>query len=179
LGRQTGRKGLIIVNTGDGKGKTTAALGIVFRAWGRKMKVCVIQFIKNDNSNFGEHRAAKQLGIEFVSSGDGFTWLSKDLDDSADRARHGWELARQKIASGEYDVIVLDEMTYAFSFGWIDFAEVKAWLDEHKPPMLHLIITGRDALPELIEYADLVTEMREIKHPYEQQGIKAQPGIEF
>jgi cob(I)alamin adenosyltransferase len=179
LGRRTARKGLVIVNTGNGKGKTTAALGIVLRAWGRDMRVCVIQFVKNDKAHFGEHRAAEKMGVEFIGSGDGFTWLSKNLDESAAKAQHGWELAKQKIASGEYEVVVLDEMTYLFSFGWLDWSEVRAWLDAHKPKMLHLIITGRDALPELVEYADLVTEMREIKHPYEQQGIKAQPGIEF
>jgi cob(I)alamin adenosyltransferase len=178
-GRQTRRKGLVIVNTGDGKGKTTAALGILFRAWGRGMKTCVIQFIKSDNSMYGEHRAAKKLNIELISSGDGFTWLSQDLDESAAKARHGWELAKQKIASGQYEVVVLDEMTYPFNYGWLDFDEVRRWLDAHKPPMLHLVITGRDASPALIEYADLVTEMREIKHPYRDQGIKAQKGIEF
>jgi cob(I)alamin adenosyltransferase len=179
LGRQTARKGLIIVNTGNGKGKTTAALGIVMRAWGRDMRVCVIQFMKNEKAHFGEHRAAKKMGVEIISSGDGFSWLSKDLDESAAKAQHGWELAKQRIASGAYDVVVLDEMTYPLSYGWLDWGEVRAWLEEHKPKMLHLIITGRDALPELIEYADLVTEMREVKHPFEQQGIKAQPGIEY
>jgi cob(I)alamin adenosyltransferase len=179
LGRQTARKGLVIVNTGDGKGKTTAALGIVLRAWGRGMKVCVVQFMKNDGAHFGEHRAAKKMGIEFVSSGDGFSWLSKDLDESAAKAQHGWELAKQKIGSGDYDVVVLDEMTYPLSFGWLEWDDVRAWLDAHKPKRLHLVITGRDALPELVEYADLVTEMRLVKHPYEQQGIKAQPGIEY
>lgn len=178
-GRQTRRKGLVIVNTGDGKGKTTAALGILFRAWGRGMKTCVIQFIKSDTSMYGEHRAAKKLNIELISSGDGFTWLSQDLDESAAKARHGWELAKPKIASGQYEVVVLDEMTYPFNYGWLDFAEVRRWLDAHKPPMLHLVITGRNASPALIEYADLVTEMREIKHPYRVQGIKAQKGIEF
>lgn len=179
LGRQTERKGLIIVNTGNGKGKSTAAFGIVLRAWGRGMRPCVIQFLKNDAARFGEHRAAEKLGIEFVSSGDGFTWLSKDLDESAAKARHGWELAKIKIASGEYDVIVLDEITYTFNFGWLNFDEVHDWLLANKPSMLHIVFTGRDALPQLIEYADLVTEMREIKHPYHDQGIKAQPGIEF
>jgi cob(I)alamin adenosyltransferase len=177
-GRKNKKKGLVIVNTGNGKGKTTAALGVMTRAWGREMNVCVIQFIKNENANFGEHKAARKMGIEFISSGDGFTWLSKDLDETAAKARHGWELAKAKIVSGEYDVIILDEMTYCFSFDWLDFGEVRAWLDANKPPLLHLIITGRDAIPELVEYADLVTEMREIKHPY-QQGILAQPGIEF
>lgn len=179
LGRQNRRKGLVIVNTGDGKGKTTAALGVILRAWGRGMKVCAVQFIKQKTSNYGEHRAAKKLDIEIISSGDGFTWLSKDLDESAAKARHGWELAKERIASGTHDVVVLDEMTYTFTYGWIDFEEVRAWLEANKPPMLHLIITGRDAPQALIDYADLVTEMREIKHPYAGQGIKAQPGIEF
>ncbi len=177
--RKATRKGLIIVNTGDGKGKSTAAFGIVLRAWGRGMTPCVIQFLKNDGASFGEHRAAEKLGIEFVSSGDGFTWMSRDLDQSAELARHGWAIAQEKIASGKYDVVVLDEITYCFSFGWLDFADVRAWLEAHKPPMLHVIFTGRNAIPELIEYADLVTEMREIKHPFNEQGIKAQPGIEF
>src|SRR5579859_1421196 len=101
------KKGLIIVNMGNGKGKTTAALGIVMRAWGRGMHVCVIQFIKSETATFGEHRAAKKMDIEFISSSDGFTWLSKDIDESAAKARHGWELAQQKIASGQYDVIIL------------------------------------------------------------------------
>ena len=173
------KKGLIIVNTGNGKGKTTAALGVMTRAWGRDMKVCVIQFIKNETASFGEHKAAKKMGIEFLSSGDGFTWLSKDLDESAAKARHGWDLAKEKIASGQYDVIILDEITYCFSLGWLNFADVRAWLDANKPALLHLIFTGRDAIPELIEYADLVTEMRQIKHPYDDQGILAQAGIEF
>lgn len=178
-GRKATRKGLIIVNTGNGKGKSTAAFGIVLRAWGRDMTSCVIQFLKNEDASFGEHRAAKKLGIEFISSGDGFTWMSKDLDESAALARHGWEIAQEKIISGKYDVIVLDEITYCFSYGWLDFAAVRQWLDANKPPMLHVIFTGRNALPELIDYADLVTEMREIKHPFNEQGIKAQPGIEF
>lgn len=178
LGRQSRRKGLIIVNTGDGKGKSTAAFGIVLRAWGRDMTPCVIQFMKNEGARFGEHRAAERLGIEFISSGDGFTWLSRDLDESAERARHGWTLAQERIASGRYDVVVLDEITYALNYGWLDFADVRAWLDAHKPPMLHIVFTGRNAPPALVDYADLVTEMREVKHPFH-NGIKAQAGVEF
>lgn len=178
LGRQSRRKGLIIVNTGNGKGKSTAAFGIVFRAWGRDMKPCVIQFLKNEGARFGEQRAAERLGIEFISSGDGFTWLSKNLDESAARAQHGWAMAQERIASGAYDVIVLDEITYAFSFGWLDFQDVRAWLEAHKPPMLHIVFTGRGASQALIDFADLVTEMNEIKHPY-REGIKAQAGVEF
>jgi cob(I)alamin adenosyltransferase len=177
--RQAGkRKGLVIVHTGDGKGKTTAALGIMMRAWGHGMRVCVIQFIKKEGARVGEQRAAEKMGIEFLSSGDGFTWRSRDLDESAARARHGWQMAQERIASGQYDIIILDEMTYPLNYGWLDLDEVLEWL-RAKPPMLHLVITGRDAPQALIDYADLVTEMRLVKHPYDEQGIKAQPGIEF
>ena len=172
------RHGLVIINTGNGKGKSTAAFGTLLRAWGRGMRICVVQFIKAETGNWGEIQAARKLNIEWHSLGDGFTWLSKDLAKSAEKARQAWTLAQEKIASGNYDVIVLDEMTYAFHEKWIDVNEVVAWLKEHKPPELHLIITGRDAPDALIEYADLVTEMREVKHPFE-RGIKAQPGIEF
>ena len=172
------RQGLVIINTGNGKGKSTAAFGTLLRAWGRGMRVCVVQFIKAETGNWGEIQAARKLNLEWHSLGDGFTWLSKDLGKSAEKARQAWALAQEKIASGNYDVIALDEMTYAFHEKWIDVNQVVAWLKEHKPPELHLIITGRDAPDALIEYADLVTEMREIKHPFA-RGIKAQPGIEF
>jgi cob(I)alamin adenosyltransferase len=111
--------------------------------------------------------------------GDGFTWTSRDMDETQAKALHGWETAKQKIASGNYDIFLLDEFTYVLHFGWFDAAEVVDWLRANKPEMLHLIITGRDAPPPLIDYADLVTEMREVKHPYREQGIKAQKGIEF
>ncbi len=172
------RKGLLIVNTGHGKGKTTAALGLLLRAWGRGMRVCVIQFIKHEGGSWGEVKAAKKLGIEWYKMGDGFTWMSRDIDETAAKARHGWQLAQEKIASGDYDVVLLDEFTYPLKYGWLDTGEVIAWLRAHKPPMTHVVITGRDAPPELIEFADLVTEMRKVKHPFD-RGIRAQPGIEF
>ncbi len=172
------KKGLVIVNTGHGKGKTTAALGVLFRAWGRGMRVCVIQFIKTQTGNWGEVQAARKLGMDWHAMGDGFTWLSKDIDATADKARHAWQVAQEKIESGNFDLMVLDEMTYAFHDGWLDVNEVVAWLRAHKPPMMHLIITGRDAPQELIDFADLVTEMKKIKHPFD-QGILAQAGIEF
>ncbi len=172
------KKGLVIVNTGDGKGKSTAAFGTVLRAWGRGMRVGVIQFIKAETSNYGEIQAARKLQIEWHSLGDGFTWLSKDLAKTADKARQAWKLAQEKIVSNNFDLIVLDEMTYAFHHGWLDVNAVVAWLREQKPAMLHLIITGRAAPRELIEFADLVTEMKKIKHPFD-QGILAQAGIEF
>jgi len=172
------RRGLIVVNTGDGKGKTTAALGILLRAWGRGWNICVIQFIKHEAGRWGEVRAAEKLGIEWHSMGSGFTWESKDLAETAARVRAAWALAREKIAGGVYDLVILDEMTYGFHHGWLDLAEVVRWLRDNRPPPVHVIITGRDAPAELIELADLVTEMRNIKHPYD-RGIRAQPGIEF
>ena len=172
-----GRQALVIVLTGRGKGKTTAALGVVLRAWGRGMKTVVLQFVKARTSNYGENRAAKKLGIEMIPLGEGFTWLSEDIEKDKATARECWEMAREKIASGQYDIVVLDEMTYPMSYGWIPVEEVIDTLRQ-RPEGLHVIITGRDAPQELIDFADLVTEMREVKHPH-QKGLKAQPGIDF
>ncbi|MSQ33688.1 MAG: cob(I)yrinic acid a,c-diamide adenosyltransferase [Dehalococcoidia bacterium] len=177
-GKRAGRHGLIIVNTGPGKGKTTAALGIALRAWGRGMRVVVLQFIKHTTSNYGETRALRKMGVENIVLGDGFTWLSKDLERSAALARELWERSQEKINSGEYDVVVLDEFTYPLKFGWIDTQEVIRVLRQ-RPEKVHVIITGRDAPQAVIDAADLVTEMREVKHPYRDQGILAQPGIEY
>jgi cob(I)alamin adenosyltransferase len=172
------KRGLVIVNTGDGKGKTTAALGIVLRAWGRDLRICVIQFIKAEGGAWGEVKAARKLGIEWHKTGDGFTWLSKDIEKTIAHARQGWTLAQEKIASGSYDLILLDEFTYPLHFGWLDSTKVIDWLQSNKPPELHLVITGRDAPQSLLEYADLVTDMKAVKHPYD-QGIQAQAGIDF
>ena len=173
------RKGLVVVNTGNGKGKTTAAFGVAFRARGRGMAVGILQFIKPGTARFGEIRAARDAGIHVEGSGDGWTWKSKDLDESAALAVAGWERAREYIAERRFDVLVLDEFTYPLHYGWLDTAEVIAWLREHKPADMHLIITGRYAPEALIDYADLVTEMTVVKHPFNDQGIRAQPGIEF
>ena len=170
-------KGLVIVNTGKGKGKTTAAMGVLLRAWGRDMKVIMLQFIKHSTANFGEQRAAQKMGVEMRAMGDGFTWRSKDLDQTADLARAHWEDCKAVIAEGGYDVIILDEFTYPMHYGWIPVEDVLEAL-RNRPEMLHVIITGRNAPEALVEFADLVTEMNVIKHPYH-QGIKAQPGIEF
>ena len=172
------KKGLVIVNTGNGKGKTTAALGLLLRAWGRGFRLCVIQFVKAETGQWGEVKAAKKLGIEWHIMGDGFTWLSKDMEGTIAMARDGWRLAQEKIASQAYDLILLDEFTYPLHFGWLEPGEVIAWLQANKPSNLHLVITGRDAPPELLDYADLVTEMTPVKHPFD-QGIPAQAGIEF
>jgi cob(I)alamin adenosyltransferase len=175
--KKRARQGLVVVNTGHGKGKTTAALGVVLRAWGRGLRVVIVQFVKTRTGNYGENRAAKKLGIEMIPMGEGFTWLSKDIEKDKATAREAWELAREKICSDEYDLVVLDELTYPLTYGWLPLREVIDVLRQ-RPEGLHVIITGRDAPDELIDYADLVTEMREVKHPFH-KGLKAQPGIEF
>lgn len=172
------RKGLLIVNTGDGKGKSTAAFGMILRAWGRGMKVCVIQFLKAGTGRWGEVRAAQKMGIEWHTVGDGFVRDPNRAEDSATLARWGWELAQEKIASGAYDLLVLDEFTYPLAFGWLETDAVLEWLRSRQNLDLHIVITGRSAPEALINEADLVTDMRVVKHPY-QKGIKAQPGIEF
>lgn len=173
------RKGLIIVNTGHGKGKTTAAFGLAFRARGRGMRVGVVQFIKPSTANFGEIRAARTAGIHIEGVGDGWTWRSRDLDHSAELARAGWARVQEHIAGDAFDVLVLDEFTYPLHYGWLATDMVIDWLRANKPAKMHLVITGRYAPDALVELADLVTEMRLIKHPFKEQGIRAQPGIEF
>jgi cob(I)alamin adenosyltransferase len=171
------RKGLVVVNTGNGKGKTTAALGLLFRAWGQGLRVCMLQFIKARTANWGEEKAARKAGIEIMPLGDGFTWLSDNIEEDKRLAREGWELCKQKILSGDYDMVILDEMTYMFNYNWLSLDEVLEVLNQRKP-MMHIVITGRYAPQGLIDYADLVTEMTEVKHSYK-AGIKAQKGIEF
>ena len=166
-----------MVYTGNGKGKTTAALGLLLRAWGRDLRVAMLSFIKAETANFGEERAARRLGIELIPLGAGFTWLSKDLEKDKALAQRCWALCKEKIQSGSYDVLVLDEATYPINYGWLDLEEVLQALRE-RPPSLHVVVTGRDAPQALIDFADLVTEMREVKHPF-QAGLKAQPGIDF
>lgn len=173
------RKGLVIVNTGNGKGKTTAALGLAFRARGRGMRVGILQFIKRPTARYGEIKSARDAGIHMEGTGDGWTWTSRDLDESAAMARAGWERAQSYILDGRFDLLVLDEFTYPLHYGWLDVEEVIAWLRAHRPPMMHVAITGRYAPDALIEFADLVTEMRLVKHPFRDQGIAAQRGIEF
>ncbi len=141
------------------------------------MRVVMLQFIKTKTANWGESRAARKMGVELVPLGAGFTWMSKDIEHDRALAQQCWQRCREAIEGGEHDIVVMDEMTYCFKFGWLDLDEVLAVLSR-RPPQQHVIITGRDAPPELIEFADLVTEMREIKHPYK-SGVKAQKGIEF
>ena len=171
--------GLTIVFTGNGKGKTSAALGIALRAWGHNLSVGVIQFIKSAGRPYGEALAAQQMGIRFQTLGAGFTWCDADQKASKEMATKAWKEAQKWIVSNAFDVILLDEMTYLFYFRWLDVNEVISWLKQYKPPLLNLIITGRNAPRELVAFADLVTEMQEIKHPLREQGISAQIGVDF
>ena len=171
-------RGLLIVNTGNGKGKTTAALGLVLRAHGHGQRTCVVQFIKSPERERGEEAAARALGVEWRVVGDGFTWRSRDPAATAQRSRDGWAMARDLIASGAYRLVVLDEFTYPLRYGWLDAAEVVGWLVAERPPSVHVVVTGRDAHPTLLDAADLVTEMREVRHPY-RGGVAAQAGVEF
>jgi cob(I)alamin adenosyltransferase len=172
------RHGLVIVNTGNGKGKTTAALGLLLRAAGRDLSIGMFQFIKSAETRYGEHVAAERLGIEIVPLGDGFTWLSENIAADRALAEGGWARVRRVLDAGTFDVLILDELTYCLKFGWLDTTAVVDAI-RSRPAGTHVVITGRDAPQELIDAADLVTEMRLIKHPYREQGIGAQPGIEL
>jgi cob(I)alamin adenosyltransferase len=170
--------GLVIVYTGNGKGKTTAAVGLLLRAWGTDRKIKMLQFIKSGKRPTGERIAAERIGVEILPFGDGFTWLSKDLDRSKALAVDAWEQAQRDINSGEYDVVILDELTYTMTYLWIETKEIVDVL-KARPSHVNVVITGRAASDELIEAADLVTEMREIKHPYHDRKLPAQEGIDF
>jgi len=169
------RHGLILVHTGDGKGKTTAALGLAIRAFGAGLKVLILQFIKGARRS-GELEALKILGVEVRQLGLGFI-TKENFSEQKNLAHSAIEIARQEILSGAWDLIVLDEINYAVKFGLLDAQEILE-LIKIRPPQMHLVFTGRAAPPELIDAADLVTEMKLIKHPF-QKGIVAQAGIEF
>ena len=171
------RRGLVIVHTGNGKGKSTAAFGLALRAHGRGKAVKVYQFMKVPSARFGEHRLFEQLGIPIEGLGDGFSWKSRDLDHSAELAQAGWAKAQATILAGEHFMVVLDEIMYPVRYGWIALDEVLACLRQ-RPASVHVVLTGRNAKDALIEAADLVTEMTLIKHPF-RSGIKAQAGVEF
>jgi len=173
-------RGLLIVHTGNGKGKTTAALGLLMRAAGRGLKCCMIQFMKSRSDRYGEHVAAEKLGIEVHTMGDGFTWDTKNPEQDRQTARDTWKLCVEKLRSADYQMIVMDELVYVLSYQMLPVEEVLEELRQIREaqPTLHIVVTGRDAPAPLIEAADLVTEMREIKHPFT-AGIRAQQGIEF
>jgi cob(I)alamin adenosyltransferase len=170
------RRGIVIVNTGDGKGKSTAAFGLALRAHGRGKPVKIYQFMKVPSARFGEHRMFEQIGIPIQGLGDGFSWKSQDLERSAQLARDGWEKARASILGGDYFLVVLDEITYPLIYGWLPLEGVLQTLRE-RPPHVHVCLTGRRCPPEIVELADTVTEMGKIKHAFN-AGIPAQRGIE-
>ena len=171
------RIGLVMVNTGHGKGKTTAALGTAIRAVGVGFKVKMIQFIKG-SWDYGElHVADKLDGLEIVPMGEGFTWETKDRERDIEVAAKAWAVCREAIEGNEYDLLVFDEINITMGLGYLDVGEVIEAL-KGKSKDLHIILTGRDAPQELMDFADMVTEMKEIKHPFN-SGINAQRGIEF
>jgi len=178
------RKGLVILNTGNGKGKTTAALGLVLRAVGHKMRIMIVQFIKG-NFHYGELRSIQRLApeVEIAPLGRGCITVVCGRPSQASEAEHrqaaldAFSYAKEAIDSGRYDLVVLDEITYLVNFGFLPVEDLLE-LIKNRPPHLHLVLTGRNAHPALIEASDLVTEMREVKHPH-QQGVKMQRGIEF
>ena len=171
------RNGMLIVNTGDGKGKSSSAFGVMLRAVARGWNVIVVQFIKSDKWQTGEKKMAEQLGVTWVTGGDGFTWESDDMDATIQAARDAWSRAAGAIASGDYDLVVLDEATYPVTFEWIDGDAVVETL-ESRPGHVNVIITGRDADQRLIDVADTVTEMRKVKHAFD-EGIVARKGLDF
>lgn len=168
---------LVVVNTGNGKGKSSAAFGMMIRAVARDWNVAVVQFIKSGNWKVGEEKVGRQLGVDWHAFGDGFTWDSDDMTNDIAHAREGWAKAVQLMHGGEHHLVILDELTYLSSFGWLPIGEVVDAI-RARPSHVNVVVTGRDAAPELIEIADTVTEMVEVKHAY-QQGIRAMRGIDY
>lgn len=168
---------IILVNTGHGKGKSSAAFGVMSRGWARGWSVGVVQFIKSGKWKTGEKKLADHLGIEWHTLGDGFTWESSDLDETAAKGRHAFAVAKSMLAGGEYDLLIFDELTYAVKYGWVGVDEVTEAL-RNRSAKTNVVITGRDCPEEILALADTATEMRKIKHAYD-QGIKAKKGIEY
>src|SRR4051794_32923887 len=167
----------VLVNTGHGKGKSSSAFGVMARGWARGWRVGVVQFIKSGGGKTGGRKLADQLGVEGDGMGGGLTWGATDMDETEAKGRAAWEAAKTKLASGDYDLLILDELTYTMTFGWVPVEEVVTAVRD-RAPRTNVVITGRDAPDELIEIADTVTEMRNIKHAYE-KGISAKKGIEY
>jgi len=170
-------KSIVLVNTGDGKGKTSAAIGIAIRGVARGWRVAVIQFVKSGKWKTGEAKLAEKLGIDWWSLGDGFTWDSDNPEAGAKLGREAWALAAEHIAAGDHQLIILDEITYAMTFEWIPTTDVVEAITD-RPPTVNIVLTGRDAPDEIIEIADTVTEMRNVKHAFD-QGISAMKGIDY
>ena len=176
--RSNRERPMLVVNTGHGKGKSTAAFGVMLRGWARGYRIGVYQFVKSGKWKVGEHKAADTLGnIDWFKMGDGWTWTVEDLETSAELAREGWEEVKRRISDETYDMILLDEFTYPMKFGWVDTNEVVDFLKD-RPGFQHVIITGRDAPDELVEISDLVSEVGKVKHPMD-EGHRGQKGIEW
>jgi cob(I)alamin adenosyltransferase len=179
LAERSHEKGLIIVHTGNGKGKTTAALGMVMRSLGHGYKVAIVQFIKGAWEPAEKAVFSRWEGqLEFYAMGEGFTWETQDRERDIQKAQEAWQKGLEFIGNPDYKLVLLDEVNVALKLGYLDVEKVLSGL-EQKPEDSHVILTGRGAPSELIEKADLVTEMTLIKHPFKEQGVKAQPGIEF
>jgi cob(I)alamin adenosyltransferase len=175
------KKGLVVVITGQGKGKTTSALGIALRAWGHNMRVCIIQFMKGDIYS-GEWDAVKKMSgmVELIPTGKGFCGIRGNpypFEEHRKSAQEAIQLALQKMESGEFDILILDEINNALHLKLVDLGQVLEIL-HRKPPRMHLVLTGRDAHPQVVERADTVSEVKEIKHAY-RKGIEPQPGIDY
>jgi len=168
---------LVLVNTGDGKGKSTAAFGVMLRAVAQDWPVAVVQFLKSGDWKVGEEKVGRQLGVDWHALGEGFTWDSDDLTHDKQVAGEAWAVAKGIIEAGEHRLVILDEITYMLTWSWLDEADVVATIRD-RPERVSIIITGRDASDALIEVADTVTEMRNTKHAYD-QGIAAKKGIDF
>jgi cob(I)alamin adenosyltransferase len=168
---------LVLVNTGNGKGKSTAAFGTMIRSVARGWPVAVVQFLKSGTWNTGEEKVARELGVEWFAIGEGFTWDSDDLDKDEAVAREAWRQAASLLAAGTHRLVVLDEITYPMNWGWLDTDEVVAAIRD-RSPKVNVICTGRDAPEPLLELADTATEMRVLKHAY-QSGIRAMKGIDY
>ncbi|MGH2597679.1 MAG: cob(I)yrinic acid a,c-diamide adenosyltransferase [Actinomycetota bacterium] len=168
---------LVLVNTGDGKGKSTAAFGTAMRARAAGWPVCIVQFLKSGRWRTGEQKACVMLGIDWWTTGDGFTWDSSDMEETEAVAREGWRKASSLLTSGDHRLIVLDEITYPMNWGWISIAEVVNEILT-RPAHVSVVATGRDAPAELLAIADTVTEMRNEKHAFD-QGVRAMRGIDF
>jgi cob(I)alamin adenosyltransferase len=168
---------LFIVNTGDGKGKSTAAFGMMLRALARDWRVAVVQFVKSGEWRTGEEAMGRRLGVDWWSTGDGFTWDSGDMDETEAVARAGWEHARSTIAAGEHELVVLDEVTYPIAWGWVALDDVVETIGE-RPPTVNVVATGRDAPEELLKLADTATEMVNLHHAFD-AGIGARRGIDY
>jgi cob(I)alamin adenosyltransferase len=177
--RQRRNRPLVVVHTGDGKGKSTAAFGLALRGWNQGWSIAVFQFVKSAKWRLGEQTAFEQLGIEWHKMGSGWSWSRKqgDEEDHAAAAVEGWAEIKRRIAAEQHDLLLLDEFTYPINWGWVDVDDVVETLAT-RPGHQHVVITGRRADPRLVEVADLVTEMTKVKHPMD-VGQKGQKGIEW